>query len=81
MQWTFALLIALVAPLAHAEPWLCADAEGNKAYNYEPESAHRKNCVHKPIPSPNVWRKTPPPGADLRDARPESPNVDARVPK
>lgn len=81
MQWKFALLVVLAAPAAHAEPWLCTDADGNKAYSYEPESAKKKNCVHKPIPSANVWRKTPPPGSDAEERNPHFPGVDARMQK
>ena len=59
MKWSFAVLFALAVPAAHAEPWLCTDADGNKSYSYEPESAKKKNCVHRPIPSTNVVRKGP----------------------
>jgi hypothetical protein len=80
MKWQLAVLLLLTAQVAHAEPWLCTDRDGVRTYSYEPESAKRKNCVHKPIPSSNVWRKTP------RIAReesksPEFPTVDARTQK
>lgn len=81
MQWMWFLLAVLAAPAALAEPWLCTDAEGNQAWSYDPESAKQKNCVHKPIASPNVWRKTPAPGAELREKKPAFPVVDARVQK
>jgi hypothetical protein len=56
---TIALLLLLGIPVAHAEPWLCTDANGNKAWSYDPASATLKNCEHRPIPSPNVWRVRP----------------------
>ena len=59
MKWMCAVLFLLAIPVAHAEPWLCTDADGNKQFSYEPESAKRKNCVHHPIPSGNVWRRVP----------------------
>lgn len=59
MKWICAVLFLLAIPVAHAEPWLCTDADGNKQFSYEPESAKRKNCVHHPIPSGNVWRRAP----------------------
>lgn len=82
MRWKSALvLLVIAAPAAQAEPWLCTDAQGNKVYSYEPESASNKNCVHKPIPSPNVWRKTPPPEFDARDPTPDVPAVEPRKQK
>jgi hypothetical protein len=59
MKWTCAVFFLLAIPAAHAEPWLCTDADGNKQFSYEPESAKRKNCVNYPIPSGNVWRAVP----------------------
>ena len=59
MKLKLAFLLMLAAPLAHAEPWLCSNADGSKHFSYEPESAKKKNCVHHPIPSGNVWRARP----------------------
>ena len=59
MKSMCAVLFLLAIPAAHAEPWLCTDADGNKQFSYEPESAKRKNCVHHPIPTGNVWRAAP----------------------
>jgi hypothetical protein len=67
------------APAAFAEPWLCTDADGVKAFSYEPESARKPGCVDHPIPSANVWRKRPA-DAQARLAVP-FPRVDARVQK
>src|SRR6185503_18273281 len=80
MKWQFAVLLALAAPVAHAAPWLCTDRDGVKTYSYEQESATRKNCVHKPIPSPNVWR-TAPRGSATESKDPDFPTVDARTQK
>lgn len=72
----------LAMSAAHAEPWLCTDADGNKAWSYDPASKARKNCVHQPIPSPNVWRSRP---REERAAAPAPerptafPSVDART--
>jgi hypothetical protein len=80
MAWMVAVLLTLAAPIASAEPWLCADEHGNKAFSYEPESATKKNCVHHPIPSSNVVRRTP-----RRSASPDTatsfPKVDAKTQK
>jgi hypothetical protein len=54
--WASALMVAAVHP-AFAEPWLCTDAEGVKAFSYEPESARNPRCVDHPIHSSNIWRK------------------------
>ena len=80
MKLSIAVLFALVVPAAHAEPWLCTDEHGVKSYNYEPESAKRKNCVHKPIPSGNVWRKSPR-HSETEGRSPDFPSVDARTQK
>lgn len=69
MKWFLALLLAW-APVAHAEPWLCTEPDGTKRFNYEPESAKRKECVDQPIPSANVWRVRP------RDEAADFPRVD-----
>jgi acyl-CoA reductase-like NAD-dependent aldehyde dehydrogenase len=87
MMWLPALLLALAVPVAHAEPWLCADADGNKAFSYDPASAGMKNCVHHPIPSSNTFRVTPrsSPRATQRSAEAQKPatfpKVDARTQK
>src|SRR5687767_13813512 len=78
MRWFFAALLAWV-PLAHAEPWLCTEPGGNKQFSYDPQSAKRKECVHHPIPSPNVWRANPAPRTD--DGGTAFPRVDARIQK
>jgi hypothetical protein len=75
MRVFVAALIA-VASVAHAEPWLCMEENGVKRFNYDPASAARKECVDHPIPSGNVWRANPDPGAG-RDA--DFPRVDART--
>jgi hypothetical protein len=73
------VLIGPAAPAAYAEPWLCTDAAGNKAYNYEPESAQKKNCVDHPIPQHNVWRATP---SDSRARQStDFPRIDAKSQK
>ena len=78
MTRTIALLLLLGVPLAHAEPWLCTDPHGNKAWSYDPASASLKNCEHRPIPSPNVWRTRP---RDEYGAQrtPGFPSVDAKT--
>ena len=84
MNWKLALLpvlIASAAPAAYAQPWLCTDADGNKAFNYEPESAHRKNCVDHPIPSGNVWRRHRASEWDAQEAPTAFPKVSAKVQK
>jgi len=79
MKWTFALLLVLLVPTVHAEPWLCTEPDGSKAFSYEPESARKKNCVHRPIASTNVWRVRP---RESIAGRPEGfPRVDAHVQK
>lgn len=78
MTRTIALLLLLGVPVAHAEPWLCTDAHGNKAWSYDPASASQKNCEHRPIPSPNVWRVRP--RDEYASQRPPSfPSVDAKT--
>ena len=78
MRWFFAVLLVL-APAAHAEPWLCTEPDGNKQFNYDPKSASRKECVHHPIPSANVWRVNPAPRSDAGATA--FPRVDARIQK
>ena len=68
MKWILALLTLLAAPMAHAEPWLCTEPDGSRQFSYEPESAKKKNCVHQPIPSGNVWRARPRDFSDERHA-------------
>ena len=78
MTRTIALLFLLAVPAAHAEPWLCTDGDGNKAWSYDPASAANKSCVHRPIPSPNVWRARP--RSEYEAERPSSfPRVDAKT--
>ena len=76
MRWLLAALLG-IAQAAYAEPWLCTEADGVKRFNYDAQSAKRKECVHHPIPSPNVWRARPAPRADGADF----PRVDARTQK
>lgn len=74
------MLLGVAAPLACAEPWLCTDEYGNKAFSYEPESATKKSCVDSPIPSGNVVRVVPRESA--RASRPANfPKVDAKTQK
>ena len=75
----FACLLVLIAPVAHAELWLCTDAEGNKALNYEPESAGNKNCVRQILtPHQNIVRKRVP---EASYGAANFPRVDARTQK
>ena len=78
MRWFFAVLLVL-ASAAHAEPWLCTQPGGHKEFSYDPASAQRKECVHQPIPSPNVWRANPGWRADRADG--VFPRVDERTQK
>ena len=75
MRWLLPALLAL-APAAHAEPWLCTERDGTKYFSYEPQSAARKECVHHPIPSTNVWRARP-----RDEGAADFPRVDARTQK
>jgi hypothetical protein len=54
------VLATLPLSAAHAEPWLCTDADGYRSFSYDPASARDRNCVHHPIPSPNTFRVSPP---------------------
>ena len=77
MQLKLAFILMMVAaPLAHAEPWLCNNADGSKHFSYEPESAKKKNCVHHPIPSGNVWRVRP-----KSEMHADFPRVDSKTQK
>ena len=78
MRWAFVLALAL-ASAAHAEPWLCTGPGGIKQFSYDPSSAQRKECVHHPIASPNVWRANP----DWRTDRAGTafPRIDERTQK
>lgn len=76
MKWMLYLVSMLVVPVAHAEPWLCAQPDGTKQFSYEPESARMKNCVHHPIPSGNVWRVRPSGPSDAADSPANFPKVD-----
>jgi hypothetical protein len=77
MRWLVAVFLIAVTSSVHAEPWLCAEPDGTKRFSYEPESAKRKECVHHPIPSPNVWRSRPRADQDAAGF----PRVDARTQK
>lgn len=80
MKWVLAATFVLAAPIASAEPWLCTEPDGTRRFSYEPESAGRKNCVHHPIPSGNVWRARPR-TADADQQSAGFPRVDAKTQK
>jgi hypothetical protein len=75
------LLGTLLAQPVQAEPWLCADGYGNKVFSYDPASAHDRNCVHHPIPTPNTFRVTPQQSAPQAQTPRPFPRVDARAQK
>jgi hypothetical protein len=77
MTRTIALLFLFAMPAAYAEPWLCTDADGNKAWSYDPASAASKSCIHRPIPSSNVWRARP--RNDFGERPASFPTVDAKT--
>lgn len=73
--WT---VLALAAPVAQAEPWLCTQPDGRKEFSYDAESAGMRNCVDHPISRGHV-RRAPPPSPY---ASPEAfPRVDAKTQK
>jgi hypothetical protein len=81
MKWKLSLLLVFAAlPAARAEPWLCTDADGVKAFSYEPESGRNRNCVDHPIASPNVWRRHNP-RSDAQQTPSSFPRVDAKSQK
>ncbi len=80
MKWFLAVMFAMGAPAASAEPWLCTEPDGSRRFSYEPESAGRKNCAHHPIPSGNVWRARPR-TADAEQQSANFPRVDAKTQK
>lgn len=80
MKWFLAVMLTLAASVASAEPWLCTEPDGSRRFSYEPESAARKNCVHHPVPSGNVWRARPR-TADFEQQSASFPRVDAKTQK
>jgi hypothetical protein len=72
------VLLALAAPVAEAEPWLCSLPDGTKQFSYDIESAGKRNCVDHPI-SPGHVRRAPPPSPYASPA--EFPRIDARTQK
>jgi len=80
MKWFLAVIFAMAASVASGEPWLCNEPDGSRRFSYEPESAARKNCVHHPIPSGNVWRARPR-TSDAEERPVDFPRVDAKTQK
>jgi hypothetical protein len=78
-MWKLGAVLALTAPLAYAEPWLCSDEYGNRVFSYEPESATQKNCVHQPIPPGNVVRLRPREAGAPAQRAPGFGKIDART--
>ena len=74
------VLLALLAPAAYAEPWLCTLADGRREFSYDPASAGDRACVHHPISRGHV-RRAPPPDVDPYVARGYFPRVDAKTQK
>jgi hypothetical protein len=72
------VLLALAAPAAHAEPWLCTLPDGTKRFSYEPESATQRNCVDNPI-SRGYVRRAPP--RDPYASGDDFPRIDAKTQK
>ena len=76
--WRVQLLLALAAPGAYAEPWLCSLPDGTKAFSYDAESATQRNCVDHPI-SRGYVRRTPP--RDAYAAMDDFPRIEAKTQK
>lgn len=81
MKWTLLLVLAAAAPAVQAEPWLCTQPDGNKAFSYEPESAKNRNCVDHPIASGNVVRLRPRNADDSAQRAAQFPRVDSKTQK
>jgi hypothetical protein len=79
MRRRFLLLLALAGFPAHAEPWLCAEADGTKSFNYDPESAARRECVDHPL-SRGYVKRAAPRSADYASPA-DFPRVDTRTQK
>jgi hypothetical protein len=75
----FLLLLALAGFPAHAEPWLCTEKDGSKAFNYDPQSASRRECVDHPLSRGYVRRATP--RTDEYASPADFPRVDAKTQK
>jgi hypothetical protein len=75
----FLLLLALAGAPAHAEPWLCTEPDGNKAFNYDPQSATRRECVDHPLSRGHVRRAAP--RTDEYASPADFPRVDAKTQK
>src|SRR5688500_12758502 len=73
------VLLALAAPAAQAEPWLCSLPDGTKMFSYEPESASNRACVDHPI-SRGYVRRAPPP-SPYASTREEFPRIDSTTQK
>jgi hypothetical protein len=79
MRPGFLLLLAFAGAPAYAEPWLCAEPDGTKAFNYDPESAKRRDCVDHPLSRGYVKRAAP--RTDDYASPADFPRVDARTQK
>jgi hypothetical protein len=75
----FLLLLALAGAPAQAEPWLCTEPDGNKAFNYDPQSATRRECVDHPLSRGHVRRAAP--RTDEYASPADFPRVDAKTQK
>ena len=78
MARRFLILLALVAPIAHAEPWLCTLPDGHKAFSYDPQSAADRACVDTPL-SRGYVRRAPP--KDAHGAANPDLRIDAKTQK
>jgi hypothetical protein len=73
------VLLALAAPLAYAEPWLCTLSDGRKEFSYDAASASNRSCVDHPI-SRGYVRK-PERERDVYASPADFPRVDAKTQK
>ena len=76
MRRVFWVLLALAAPAAHAEPWLCTLPDGRKEFSYDAEVAKDPACVDQPISRGHV-RRAPP--RDRYGAQQDFPRVDTKT--
>jgi len=72
------VLLALAAPAAHAEPWLCTRPGGLKEFSYDPQSAADRKCVDTPI-SRGYVRRTPSAAGEMRGGDDDFPRVDRKT--
>lgn len=79
MRRGFLILLAVAGSPATAEPWLCTEADGNKAFNYDPQSAQRRECVDFPLSRGYVKRAAP--RTDEYASPADFPRVDAKTQK